>query len=75
MSDFGQLRSGVDEGCCTSMRVEFLRIYEDGSSDVCPGDSGGPLLLQVGNQLTIAGITSYGVSSSKLHCWSNDQFS
>ena len=61
VDDFGQLRSGVmkiaavDEG-------RIFADYDGGTSNVCSGDSGGPLLLQIGSQLTIGGTTSYGDS-------------
>ncbi len=61
--DYGQLRSGVmkiaavDEG-------RIFADYQDGTSNVCSGDSGGPLLLQIGSQLTIGGTTSYGDSAT-----------
>lgn len=38
--------------------------YEASASNVCIGDSGGPMLLQVGNQQSIIGTTSYGTSSN-----------
>ena len=61
VDDYGQLRSGVmkiaavDEG-------RIFADYDGGTSNVCSGDSGGPLLLQIGSQLTIGGTTSYGDS-------------
>jgi secreted trypsin-like serine protease len=45
--------AGVDSG-------NLYANYEASSSNVCSGDSGGPMLIQVGNQQAIAGTTSYG---------------
>ena len=61
--DFGQLRSGVMKIAAVDAGRIFAN-YEDGTSNVCSGDSGGPLLLQIGNQLTIGGTTSYGDSAT-----------
>ncbi|MEQ1535073.1 MAG: trypsin-like serine protease [Burkholderiaceae bacterium] len=55
----GKLRAGA----MTVAGVDTDNIYanyEASSSNVCSGDSGGPLLLQVGGQQVIAGTTSYG---------------
>jgi trypsin len=58
----GQLRSGtmtiagVDAGTIQA-------VYDSASSDVCSGDSGGPLLVKLGNQQVLAGTTSYGSSA------------
>jgi secreted trypsin-like serine protease len=59
--DYGQLRSGVMKIAAVDAGRIFAN-YEGGTSNVCSGDSGGPLLLQIGNQLTIGGTTSYGDS-------------
>jgi secreted trypsin-like serine protease len=59
--DYGQLRSGVMKIAAVDAGRVFAN-YESGTSDVCSGDSGGPLFLQIGNQLTIGGTTSYGDS-------------
>jgi secreted trypsin-like serine protease len=59
--DLGKLRAGA----MTIAGVDSNNIYanyEASSSNVCSGDSGGPLLLQVGNQQAIIGTTSYGNS-------------
>lgn len=59
--DYGQLRAGA----MTIGGVDGSNIYasyEASSSNVCAGDSGGPMLLQVGGQQTIIGTTSYGNS-------------
>ena len=55
----GKLRSGA----MTLSGVDSNSIfasYDASLSNVCSGDSGGPLLLQVGNQQAIIGTTSYG---------------
>jgi hypothetical protein len=55
----GKLRAGS----MTIAGVDADRIYanyEANSSNTCSGDSGGPLLLQVGNQQVLAGTTSFG---------------
>ncbi len=60
----GKLRSGA----MMLSGVDGNKIYasfEANASNVCSGDSGGPLLLQVGNQQTIVGTTSYG---TKVDC-------
>lgn len=60
----GKLRAGA----MTIGGVDVSKIYayfDAGSSNTCSGDSGGPMLLQVGGQQTIVGITSYG---SSLNC-------
>lgn len=55
----GKLRAGsmtiggVDSG-------KIYAYFDAGSSNTCSGDSGGPMLLQVGNQQSIIGTTSYG---------------
>jgi secreted trypsin-like serine protease len=59
--DYGQLRSGVMKIAAVDTDRIFAN-YESGTSNVCSGDSGGPLLIQIGNQLTIGGTTSYGDS-------------
>lgn len=59
--DYGQLRSGVMKIAAVDAGRIFAD-YEGGTSNVCSGDSGGPLLLQIGSQLTIGGTTSYGDS-------------
>lgn len=46
---------GVDSG-------KIYAYFDASSSNTCSGDSGGPLLLQVGGQQTIVGTTSYGSS-------------
>lgn len=61
--DYGQLRSGVMKIAAVDAGRIFAN-YEDGTSNVCSGDSGGPLLLQIGSQLTIGGTTSYGDSAT-----------
>lgn len=61
--DYGQLRSGVMKVAAVDTGRIFAN-YESGTSNVCSGDSGGPLLLQIGKQLTIGGTTSYGDSVS-----------
>lgn len=63
VEDYGLLRAGA----MTIAGIDNERIYanyESSSSDVCSGDSGGPMVLQVGNQQTVAGITSYGSSAT-----------
>ena len=63
VEDYGLLRAGA----MTIAGVDAERIYanyEASGSDVCPGDSGGPMVLQVGNQQTVAGTTSYASSTS-----------
>lgn len=59
--DYGQLRSGVMKIAAVDAGRIFAD-YDGGTSNVCSGDSGGPLLLQIGSQLTIGGTTSYGDS-------------
>lgn len=61
--DYGQLRSGVMKVSAVDDGRIFAN-YEAGTSNVCSGDSGGPLLIEVGSQLTIGGTTSYGNSVS-----------
>ena len=61
--DYGQLRSGVMKIAAVDAGRIFAD-YDGGTSNVCSGDSGGPLLLQIGNQLTIGGTTSYGDSAT-----------
>jgi secreted trypsin-like serine protease len=59
----GKLRAGT----MTIGGVDLGKIYayfDASSSNTCSGDSGGPMLLQVGNQQAIAGTTSYGSSSN-----------
>lgn len=59
----GKLRTGA----MTLSGVDGNNIYasyEASASNVCSGDSGGPLLLQVGDQQSIIGTTSYGTSSN-----------
>jgi secreted trypsin-like serine protease len=59
----GKLRAGA----MTIGGVEAGKIfayYDTNSSNTCSGDSGGPMLLQVGNQQTIIGTTSYGSSNN-----------
>jgi secreted trypsin-like serine protease len=59
----GQLRAGA----MTISGVESDKIYANfdaSSSNTCSGDSGGPMLLQVGNQQSIVGTTSYGTSTN-----------
>jgi secreted trypsin-like serine protease len=59
----GQLRAGS----MTISGVESDKIYanfEASSSNTCSGDSGGPMLLQVGSQQSIIGTTSYGTSTN-----------
>jgi secreted trypsin-like serine protease len=59
--DYGTLRAGA----MTIAGVDGSNIYasfEASTSNVCSGDSGGPMLLQVGSQQTIVGTTSYGNS-------------
>lgn len=59
----GKLRTGA----MTLAGVDGNNIYanyEASASNVCSGDSGGPLLLQVGNQQSIIGTTSYGTSAN-----------
>jgi secreted trypsin-like serine protease len=61
--DYGVLRSGTMT--IGGVNTESIQAnFEEGSSDVCSGDSGGPLILEVGGQQAIAGITSYGSSAS-----------
>ena len=63
VEDYGLLRSGA----MTIAGVDAEHIYanyESSGSNVCSGDSGGPMLLQVGNQQTVAGTTSYGSSTT-----------
>jgi secreted trypsin-like serine protease len=55
----GKLRSGAMTLSSVDSNTIFAR-YEASASNVCSGDSGGPLLLQVGNQQSIIGTTSYG---------------
>ncbi len=60
----GKLRAGT----MTIGGVDVGKIYayfDASSSNTCSGDSGGPMLLQVGGQQTIVGTTSYG---SSLNC-------
>jgi secreted trypsin-like serine protease len=60
----GKLRAGA----MTIGGVDSGKIYayfDASSSNTCSGDSGGPMLLQVGGQQTIVGTTSYG---SSLNC-------
>ena len=59
----GQLRAGS----MTIGGIETGKIFayfDAASSNTCSGDSGGPMLLQVGNQQSIIGTTSYGSSSN-----------
>jgi secreted trypsin-like serine protease len=60
-NDYGQLHAGS----MTIAGVDSSNIYanyEASTSNVCSGDSGGPMLMQVGNQQVIMGTTSYGNS-------------
>lgn len=60
----GKLRAGA----MTLSSVDSNRIfasYDASLSNVCSGDSGGPLLFQVGNQQFIIGTTSHG---NKVDC-------
>ena len=50
--------SGVDSN-------RIFASYDASLNNVCSGDSGGPLLFQVGNQQSIIGTTSYG---NKVDC-------
>ena len=43
----------------------FCAGYRKGRIDSCAGDSGGPLLCQVGDRWTIFGITSFGEGCGK----------
>jgi trypsin len=59
----GKLRVGN----MTIAGIDSERLYAyyvAGASDICSGDSGGPMILQVGSQQTIVGTTSYGSSSN-----------
>ena len=59
----GKLRAGA----MTIGGVDVSKIYayfDASSSNTCSGDSGGPMLLQVGDQQTIIGTTSYGSSNN-----------
>lgn len=59
----GKLRAGA----MTIGGVDVSKIYayfDTSSSNTCSGDSGGPMLLQVGDQQTIIGTTSYGSSNN-----------
>ena len=59
----GKLRAGA----MTIAGVDSDKIYanfEASSSNTCSGDSGGPMLLQVGSQQSIIGTTSYGTSTN-----------
>jgi secreted trypsin-like serine protease len=47
--------AGVDAG-------KIYAYFDASSSNTCSGDSGGPMLLQVGGQQAIVGTTSYGSS-------------
>ena len=49
---------GIDSG-------KIYAYFDASSSNTCSGDSGGPMLFQVGGQQAIAGTTSYG---SSLNC-------
>jgi secreted trypsin-like serine protease len=59
----GKLRSGA----MTIAGVETDKIFANfdaSASNTCSGDSGGPMLLQVGGQQSIIGTTSYGTSAT-----------
>ena len=59
----GQLRAGA----MTIAGVETGKIFayfDASSSNTCSGDSGGPMLLQVGSQQSLVGTTSYGSSTN-----------
>jgi secreted trypsin-like serine protease len=59
----GKLRSGA----MTIAGVENDKIFANfdaSASNTCSGDSGGPMLLQVGGQQSIIGTTSYGTSAN-----------
>lgn len=55
----GKLRAGAMTLSSVDSNSIFAS-YDASLSNVCSGDSGGPLLLQVGNQQSIIGTTSYG---------------
>jgi secreted trypsin-like serine protease len=58
----GQLRSGTMT--IAGVDAETIQaVYDSASSDVCSGDSGGPLIVKLGEQQVIAGTTSYGSSA------------
>jgi secreted trypsin-like serine protease len=59
----GKLRSGA----MTISGVDIGRIFaifDANSSNTCSGDSGGPMLLEVGGQQAIVGTTSYGSTTN-----------
>ena len=59
----GKLRAGA----MTITSVDSNKIYanfEANASNTCSGDSGGPMLLQVGGQQFIIGTTSYGTTTN-----------
>lgn len=59
----GKLRAGS----MTIGGVDSSRIYayfDASTSNTCSGDSGGPMLLQVGDQQALIGTTSYGSSTN-----------
>jgi secreted trypsin-like serine protease len=43
---------------------KIYAYFDGGSSNTCSGDSGGPMLLQVGGQQAIIGTTSYGSTTN-----------
>jgi secreted trypsin-like serine protease len=60
----GKLRAGAMTLSGVDSNSIFAN-YDASLSNVCSGDSGGPLLFQVGNQQSIIGTTSYG---TKVDC-------
>lgn len=64
-NDYGQLHAGsmIIAGVDSN---NIYANYEASSSNVCSGDSGGPLLMQIGIQQVIVGTTSYGNSANCL---------
>jgi hypothetical protein len=62
-----------------SARVPIVSVTDQyldfsGADPGCPGDTGGPALMDVGGQSVVVGIASWGACSSALHTTRTDVF-